>query len=604
MARKSRKPSANPALMAEKKQSLLYRTGIYVRLSVEDNGGDAKDSIQNQTEYLKEYIDREHGDLQLMRIYADNGTSGTSFDRDGWNRLMEDIKSGDIQCIVVKDFSRIGRNYIEVGNYMEKIFPFLGVRVISVNDSFDSLKKPFHENMLMNSLVNIVNDYYAKDISRKVVQARKIMQKNGEYTAGTCPYGYRKSQEDKRKLAVDPEAADVVKKIFEWRTQGKSNGWIANALNELAVPSPGLYQLLNGNQAYQRSRHAKWNIAHISGILKNPVYLGHLAQGKSKRSYFRENGTKKRTCREDWIISENTHEPIVTQEQFDTAAAMAEESLKRYYRQQEANESVPHMENPLRRKVFCGQCGHRMSRRSKVRNGVRSYCYYCDSKRTRNDAECIRTTIQEVPLMEAVRGVTARHLQMIGVVIDQGRLSAGSDTDGGREKRLSVESDIDGGRQGRLFSGSSKEGGTGFRKETGILPAEAHERELVDALLSIRENRRQLYEDWKEGRLSSPDYEYRKEQLVKKQMQYEEEQAELKIRIEQIKEEQANMAVLESCYEKTMETVGADIPFTVLDALIEKIAVLSGGQIEITFTYSDFMEEWCKNVQSRPVGRD
>ncbi|MCI9191636.1 MAG: recombinase family protein [Lachnospiraceae bacterium] len=569
MARKSRKPSANPALATENRESLLYRTGIYVRLSVEDNGGDAKDSIQNQTEYLKEYVSREHSDLQLLRIYADNGTSGTSFDRDGWKRLMADIKTGEIQCIVVKDFSRIGRNYIEVGNYMEKIFPFLGIRVISINDNFDSREKPFHENMLMNSLVNIVNDYYAKDISRKVVQARKIMQKNGEYTAGTCPYGYKKSREDKRKLTVDPETADVVKKIFEWRTQGKSNGWITKALNELAVPSPGLYQLLNGNQAYQRSSHAKWNIAHISGILKNPVYLGHLAQGKSKRSYFRENGAKKRTCREDWIISENTHEPLVTQEQFDTAAAMAEESLKRYRRQQEANESVPHMENSLRRKVFCGQCGHRMSRRSKVRNGVRSYCYYCDSKRTRNDAECIRTTIQEVPLMEAVRGVTARHLQMIGVVIDQGRLSAGS----------------------------SKEGGTGFGKETGILLAEARERELVDALLSIRENRQQLYEDWKEGRLSPPDYEYRKEQLTKKQMQYEEEQAELKIRIEQIKEKQANMAVLESCYEKTMETGGADIPFTVLDVLIEKIAVLSGERIDITFTYSDFVEEWCKNAQ-------
>lgn len=569
MARKSRKPSANPALATENRESLLYRTGIYVRLSVEDNGGDAKDSIQNQTEYLKEYVSREHSDLQLLRIYADNGTSGTSFDRDGWKRLMADIKTGEIQCIVVKDFSRIGRNYIEVGNYMEKIFPFLGIRVISINDNFDSREKPFHENMLMNSLVNIVNDYYAKDISRKVVQARKIMQKNGEYTAGTCPYGYKKSREDKRKLTVDPETADVVKKIFEWRTQGKSNGWITKALNELAVPSPGLYQLLNGNQAYQRSSHAKWNIAHISGILKNPVYLGHLAQGKSKRSYFRENGAKKRTCREDWIISENTHEPLVTQEQFDTAAAMAEESLKRYRRQQEANESVPHMENSLRRKVFCGQCGHRMSRRSKVRTGVRSYCYYCDSKRTRNDAECIRTTIQEVPLMEAVRGVTARHLQMIGVVIDQGRLSAGS----------------------------SKEGGTGFGKETGILLAEARERELVDALLSIRENRQQLYEDWKEGRLSPPDYEYRKEQLTKKQMQYEEEQAELKIRIEQIKEKQANMAVLESCYEKTMETGGADIPFTVLDVLIEKIAVLSGERIDITFTYSDFVEEWCKNAQ-------
>ena len=187
MARKSRKPSANLAPATENKESLLYKTGIYVRLSVEDNGGDAKDSIQNQTEYLKEYVSREHSDLQFLRIYADNGTSGTSFDRDGWKRLMADIKTGEIQCIVVKDFSRIGRNYIEVGNYMEKIFPFLGIRVISVNDNFDSREKPFHENMLMNSLVNIVNDYYAKDISRKVVQARKIMQKNGEYTAGTCP---------------------------------------------------------------------------------------------------------------------------------------------------------------------------------------------------------------------------------------------------------------------------------------------------------------------------------------------------------------------------------------------------------------------------------
>ena len=208
-----------------------------------------------------------------------------------------------------------------------------------------------------------------------------------------------------------------------------------------------------------------------------------------------------------------------------------------------------------------------------MRNGVRSYCYYCDSKRTRNDTECIRTTIQEVPFMEAVKNVTGRQLQMIGAVLEQGR----------------------------LVPGSGKEGGTGFGKETGILFAEARERELGDALLSIRENRQQLYEGWKEGRLSPPDYEYRKEQLAKKQTQYEEEQAELKIRIERIKEEQANMAVLESCYEKTMETGGVDIPFTVLDALIEKIAVLSTERIDITFTYSDFMEEWCKNAQPGPV---
>lgn len=250
-----------------------------------------------------------------------------------------------------------------------------------------------------------------------------------------------------------------------------------------------------------------------------------------------------------------------------------------------------------------------------MRNGVRSYCYYCDSKRTRNDAECTRTTIQEAPFLEAVKNVTGRHLQLVGAVLEQGRLSVGSDmddgrqgrlsagsgTDGGREKRLSAGNDMDGGRQGRQFSERGKEEGTGFGKEAEILLAEARERKLTDTLFSIRENRQQLYEDWKEGMLSPPDYEYRKEQLAQKQMQYEEEQAQLKIRIEQIKEEQENMAVLESCYEKTMETGWADIPFTVLDALIEKITVLSAERIDITFTYSDFMEEWSKSVRPGPA---
>ncbi|MCI8286477.1 MAG: recombinase family protein [Lachnospiraceae bacterium] len=600
MARKSRKPSVNPAPVMENNRVLLYRAGIYVRLSVEDNGGDTKDSIQNQTEYLKEYIDREHKDLQLVRIYTDNGTSGTNFDRDGWKHLMEDLKSGEIQCIVVKDFSRIGRNYIEVGNYMEKIFPFLGIRVISVNDSFDSQKKSFHENMLMNSLVNIVNDYYAKDISRKVVQARKIMQKNGEYTGGACPYGYRKSEADKRKLSVDPEAADVVKKIYEWRTQGKSNGWIANALNELAVPSPGLYQFLHGNQAYRRSSLAKWNTAHISGILKNLVYLGHLAQGKSKRSYFRENGTKKRICREDWIISENTHEPLVTQKQFDIVTAMAEESLKRYRRQQDANETVPHMENPLRRKVFCGQCGLRMSRRSKVRNGKRNYCYFCDSKRTRIDLECTQTTIQEEKLMGAIRGVAERQLQIAGIILERGRLSVQGESSGGSQRKPFTGKETDKYSRSNLSPGD-KENAASSGNETKVRQAEAYEKELADELLLMREKRQQLYEDWKEGMLTSADYEYRKEQLAEKQLQYEKEQAEQRKRIEQNKAEQEKMAALENCYEKAMKTGESEIPFTVLDALIEKIVVLSAKRIDIKFAFSDFIAKRCADAQITPM---
>ena len=276
--------------------------------------------------------------------------TGTNFDRAGWKELIEDVKTGAVDCLVFKDFSRIGRDYIEVGNYLEKIFPFLGVRVVSVNDNFDSRKQPFESNMLMNSLTNIVNDYYAKDISRKILQAKKVMQENGEYTSGVYPYGYKGDDSNKRSLAVDPEAADVVKKIFKWRIQGKGCTRIANYLNELAIPSPGLYRFMNGFQSFKRSSHSKWRAEHISGILTNPVYLGHLVQGKSQGSHFRNNGKKQRLPKEEWIISENTHIPLITQREFNIAKAMAEKSHMMYCERMNANTNIPQEENCLREK--------------------------------------------------------------------------------------------------------------------------------------------------------------------------------------------------------------------------------------------------------------
>lgn len=337
MARKSRKQGKHMNVGVSVSDSPKSLVGIYARLSVKDNAYATKDSMQNQIAFLKEYVENHGDELQLVKVYVDNGTTGTNFDREKWNRLMEDIKSGEINCIVIKDFSRMGRNYIEMGNYLEKIFPFLGVRVIAVNENFDSDKQSFESRMLMNALTNIVNEYYARDISKKITQTKRTMQKKGECASGILPYGYRKSEENKRKLVIDVESSSVVRKIFEWRIQGKGCLMIANYLNELAVPSPGLYRYMNGNQAFKRSSNTKWKSKHVVGILENLVYLGHMVQGKTRCSYFEQGGKLRFLPKEDWLIVENMHEALVTQEQFDIVADMAEKSRKRHIKQMEAH---------------------------------------------------------------------------------------------------------------------------------------------------------------------------------------------------------------------------------------------------------------------------
>jgi len=540
------------------------KTGIYVRLSVEDNGNAERDSIQNQISYLEEYVKKNESDFQLVNIYVDNGTTGTNFDRVGWKELIEDVKTGAVDCLVFKDFSRIGRDYIEVGNYLEKIFPFLGVRIISVNDNFDSRKQPFESNMLMNSLTNIVNDYYAKDISRKILQAKKVMQENGEYTSGVYPYGYKGDDANKRKLTVDPEAADVVKKIFEWRIQGNGCTRIANYLNELAIPSPGLYRFMNGFQSFKRSGHSKWRAEHVSGILTNPVYLGHLVQGKSQGSHFRNNGKKQRLPKADWIISENTHIPLITQREFDVAAAMAEKSHKMYCERMNANADIPQEENCLRKKVYCGQCGQKMFRRSRVTDGVRRYYYYCDSRRRFLDTECVQASIYEIPLMETVNEVINQQMQLYGILSDQWA---------GREKSMT---------------------GTIHGVEADKQNRDMHKQELMQKIQSIKRKRRELYVDMKEGSLEPEDFEYEKKQLAQKQLSYE-------IEIKNIggknEAEEKAIETLNICLKENLQAEDKKIPLEILNILIEKIIVESPEQIVIKCTYADLLEKWCREMQ-------
>ena len=556
MARKSRKnvDKQEPVRIAPAKS----QSGIYARLSVEDNNCSTGDSIQNQVAFLKEFVEGREEDFQLIDIYVDNGTTGTNFDREGWQRLLTDIKAGKIDCIIVKDFSRMGRNYIEVGNYMEKIFPFLGVRVVAVNDNFDSIKKTFKNDMLMNSLTNIVNEYYARDISRKVMQARKAMQDNGEYTSGKFPYGYKRSEENKRKMAVDLEAADVVRKIFEWRISGKSCTWIANSLNELVIPSPGLYRFMNGEKSYSKSRNARWKSENISDIVTNPVYLGHTVQGKSQSSHFRDNGKAKRLPREEWKIAENTHEPLVTEEQFAITMEMAEKSRKKYEERIEAHADIPKMENPLRGKIYCAGCGRKMFRRSRVTKGVRNYHFYCDSRRRKLDGSCKQSYISEASLMEAIREAAEKQIQLLGTL------------------------------KGQWMRPVSTAG------NSGEVQGMAGKKEMEEEIRLIKKQKRGLYEDLREGMLEQEDFEGEWGRLAERQLWCEKKIKDMGY-IDTAEKEA--MEAMQKYPDKFFELKSGDIPPELLASLIEKITVVSQEQIEITYAYSDIIEKWCEEAQ-------
>ena len=276
MARKSRKNSSQPESAAQIEQ-MSYVTAIYARLSVENSGKqDEGASLQNQIDVCKEYV-AGCPYLRLAEVYADNGKTGTVFDRPAWNRLMDDVRSGKVEAIVVRDLSRFGRDYIEVGNYLEKIFPALGTRFISVKENFDNFTCGSSMESLSVSLQNLINALYSRDISRKVSTALLAQQQNGTFQSRNPPYGYMWN-EDKSAYVIDEAAAPYVRNIFRWKMEGVSVNSMIHRLEEAGAVHPELRKRENG------SRHGNqvgkgWAKSTINSILENPVYLGHTKTG-------------------------------------------------------------------------------------------------------------------------------------------------------------------------------------------------------------------------------------------------------------------------------------------------------------------------------------
>ena len=288
-----------------------YNVGIYCRLSRDDERAGESVSIENQREMLGRYV-HEQG-WNLISTYCDDGVSGTTFDRSGFNQLISDATAGKINLVLCKDLSRLGRYYIEAGRYTDIVFPSMGCRFIALNDGVDTIHK---NNEMLVILKNVMNDLYARDTSNKIRAVKQCTFKAGKYVGCYAPIGYRKSSEDKHILEIDPVTAPVVRRIFDMRLQGDSFRKIARTLNEEGVPSPrGFYYMVEGRPNL-RGETPYWNDVTVKTILRNEVHLGHMVQNKTGTVSYKVHKQISKP-KEDWVKVENTHEPLVTQELWD-----------------------------------------------------------------------------------------------------------------------------------------------------------------------------------------------------------------------------------------------------------------------------------------------
>lgn len=359
MARKSRKNTV-AVIEAPVQISNYFSTAIYVRLSIENSGKDDDgDSIANQISFCKAYL-AEHTDLKLYDIYEDNGEKGTNFDRPAFKRMMDDIRGGKVKCVLVKDLSRFGRDYIEAGEYLEKIFPFMGIRFISITDGYDSLTCDDAESALMIPLKNMINDVYAKDISRKIITSFRARQEKGEFLPAFAPYGYVKSKEVAYRYEIDQETAPYVRMIFEWKAEGVSHNEICKRLNDMGAVTPARRKVDLGIWRAEKYKHTVWHGRTIIDIMKNPTYTGCIVYGRIPKSLY-EGIKMHRAPEQEWRYVPDAHEPIVSQELFDKVQKMFADRAEKFKAKMDENAPLRELvTNHFKGKIYCGDCGKKM----------------------------------------------------------------------------------------------------------------------------------------------------------------------------------------------------------------------------------------------------
>ena len=518
----------------------------YIRLSQEDENEGESNSIINQRELLNAFV-KSSPDLSQYEVieFCDDGYSGTNFDRPGVKALLDEVRAGNIQCIIVKDLSRFGRDYIDIGDYLEQIFPFLGVRFISVNDHFDSNDFDGTTGGLDVGFRNLIYSLYSKDLSQKVRSAKKTRMEKGEFIGSHAPYGYAKSPENRKKLVVDEKAAAVVRRIFAMADEGKNAVQIANVLNAENIPTPYVYKRLLGcDRKYNvvgKTNH--WHNTTVLTIIRDERYTGKMVSGKH-RSPFVGSKNGKRTPKSEWIVVPNTHEAIISEELF----ASVQERFSAPVRIR----TEPAEIRPLMGKVKCGGCRHVMRRSNSP--SATAY-YYCESHQYVADSICTKDRISESSLTQTVLLVIQKQIE---VMLDIARII----------DRVKMRSHND------------------------ITSLTEQIRQLQAVLSKLKASKVKAYEKYKDGTLDRDSYRNQKEDIGKEIAETESQIAELEMALQSRYQENGQpISIIESFkrYEGFTE-----LSKEMADELIDSIYIYGSEAIEIVWNH---MDEYIKLVQ-------
>ena len=554
MARTSRK-NAGAVVKTQTAPKTEYSAALYARISVENERKREADTIGNQMQLLRDFAG-EDPDISVFDVYCDDDVSGTDFQRPEFSRMMNDIRDGKVNCVIVKDLSRLGRNHLESGEFIEMVFPYLNVRFISITDRFDSLYKQADISVQVK---NLLNERYAKDVSKKICSVMESMQKQGKFVGSKAPYGYLRDPMDKHHLVIDPEAAPIVRELFEMVAGGCTLHYAAVTMNDRGIPSPGRHNFDLGLVKSDKFKNSRWYQQTVRKILIDRTYLGWMIGGKY-RSDFHSSGDKKSKTvpKEDWIITKGTHEPIISEALFDRVQKYFEE-LKHTTGSATKYNCKSKQASIFKGHLRCGECGKAMFLRAKKNHGKATWWYYCTLHENYNSSYCPKKAVKKEKLEAAVLRIIKSQMQLF---VDAQSLAASLNQQERNKSRYRIfqeqirnimaKIDLYGERKAALYSNF----------KDGILSEQEYIDEANACATKADELRIFAHELEKEARKYSPEYKGSD-------------------RWTHLIEEYGDCAELNAA---------------MVDALIDEIVLFNDGYYEVKLNYRDEMEELLLNA--------
>lgn len=379
---------------------------MYLRLSREDGDSTESNSISNQRQIIKSYA--RDNDFKVVAEYVDDGFSGSNFDRPKFKKMIQDLEEKKFKTIIVKDLSRFGRDYIESGKYLQKIFPEKGIRFISVNDNYDSENADVSDTHLILPIRNFINDSYCRDISMKVKSSKEIKSKNGEFIGAFAPFGYKKDSKNKHKLVVDTEVSHIIERIFNMKIDGYSSKAIADFLNSIGCVTPSKHKENSGDNHTTGFivKDSKWDAKMVNRIITNKVYIGVLEQGKTRKLNYKSK-REVEVNEEDWIVINDSHKPIISKSIYALANKMMLRDVKQ-------SADIPHILSGM---LYCKDCGSSMVRRKvKSKSGYNIF-YICSHYNNKGD--CTRHSIKEDYLLDMTLFALKDYLKKYNELLSQ-----------------------------------------------------------------------------------------------------------------------------------------------------------------------------------------